>query len=79
MKKGPIKPVRFAVVSGIAASLIFLMLVGILAPGDFWGSVSEFAATLISVIAAFFVGVGLTTVRLEQLTPEEGRTLATPF
>jgi hypothetical protein len=59
MKIGPAKPFRFAVVSAVVISLAFLALVGFISPSEFWGSVSAFATTLVSVFAAFFIGLGL--------------------
>ncbi len=55
----PANPVRFAIAIGLLTFLLFSALVGFLAPEDFWDAISTFVATIISVIAAFFIGVGL--------------------
>ncbi len=59
MSKRPVNPVRFTIAMGLLTFLVFSALVGLLAPGEFWGAISTFIATLISVIGAFFIGVGL--------------------
>lgn len=59
MKIGPTNPARFALTLAVVAPLTFLTLVGVLSPSTFWSSLSTFASTVISVLAAFFIGVGL--------------------
>jgi hypothetical protein len=57
--KRPARPVRFTFVVSVVIIVAYLALIRFLAPDDLWPSVSTFVATIISVFAAFFVGLGL--------------------
>lgn len=59
LKDGPTNPARFGLALVLIVSAIFLPLVGFLSPGTFWVTLSTFIATTLSILAAFFIGVGL--------------------